>query len=141
MDRLHAYCYFLEALLAVPDPPEVRQALTAGMARVGMLLKRIGPRFERSDVGAQLLRVRLIAHQQGVAFVDLASVEQAAEHIAGFQAASENPRLDGGFWFGVKEGTILPYSNPVSTAFGMQALALSVEYGNHELNLTLGQLI
>src|SRR6185295_9492707 len=61
MDRLHAYCYFLEALLAEPEMPEARAALESGIGRVGRYLREIRPRFERSDVSAQLLRVRLLS--------------------------------------------------------------------------------
>src|SRR5262249_44808914 len=56
MDRLHAYCYFLEGLLWVADREEVRDVLRGGTARVGTLLREIAPQFERSDVCAQLLR-------------------------------------------------------------------------------------
>ena len=63
MDRLHAYCYFLEALLFTSDN---RDALAWGIERVGQLLREIAPAFERSDVNAQLLRVRLVAHHLGL---------------------------------------------------------------------------
>jgi hypothetical protein len=35
-----------------------------------------------------------------------------------------DPRLSGGFFFGGKAGALLPFSNPVSTAFCLQALEL-----------------
>ncbi|MBV8728300.1 MAG: hypothetical protein JO336_00685, partial [Acidobacteriia bacterium] len=41
-----------------------------------------------------------------------------------FQAESQDPRVDGGFYFGRKAGEFLPYISPVSTAFALQALAL-----------------
>ena len=31
-------------------------------------------------------------------------------------------RIDGGFWFGRRAGAWLPYVNPVSAAFALQAL-------------------
>ena len=62
MDRLHAYCYFLEALLFTADN---REALASGIEHAGRLLREIAPSFERSDVNAQLLRVRLVAHHLG----------------------------------------------------------------------------
>jgi hypothetical protein len=121
MDRLHPYCYFLEALLF---RRECAAVLAAGIDRVAKLLREISPQFERSDVCAQLLRVRLAAHHLGwVPLNEPAAAEEAAR-VAGYQARSDDARLDGGFWFGRRGGEMLPYMNPVSTAFSLQALAL-----------------
>jgi hypothetical protein len=139
MDRLHAYCYFLEALLAVSHRTDVREALGAGIARVGGLLRQTAARFERSDVSAQLLRVRLIAHHQGAAELDIEAAREEADRVAAFQETQGN--LAGGFWFGSKGGQKLPYSNPVSTAFGMQALALWEDHQKGEWSFTLGELV
>lgn len=142
MDRLHAYCYFLEALLAVSDRPEVREALVQGVTRVGRLLCQTAPLFERSDVYAQLLRVRLIAHHQGAIDLDVPAAKDEARRVAAFQAMDEQDcRLAGGFWFGSKRGQMLPYSNPVSTAFAMQALALWQDHQKGQWSFTLGELI
>ncbi len=89
MDRLHAYCYFLEALLAVSGRPEVREALAWGFARVGALLRETSPIFERSDVSAQLLRARLIAHHQGAVELDQAAAREEATRVAAFQAVEK----------------------------------------------------
>jgi hypothetical protein len=140
MDRLHAYSYFLEALLAVSNRPEVREALEEGIRRAALLLRETAPVFERSDVGAQLLRVRLIAHHQGAVELDETAAQEEASRVAGFQAAGDK-RLAGGFWFGCKGGQMLPYSNPVSTAFGMQALALWQDHQKSAWSITLGELI
>jgi hypothetical protein len=118
MDRLHAYSYFLEALLPVAEREQVRDALANGIGRVAQLLREIGPEFERSDVCAQLLRVRLIAHHWGIVPLDETAACEEADHAASYQAES------GGFWFGQKRGKMLPFLNPVSTAFCLQALAL-----------------
>ena len=123
MDRLHAYYYFLEALLAVAERMEARQALSEGIARTAGLLREIGPRFERSDVCAQLLRIRLIAHHLGAVPLDHQSAKEEAARTARYQICSPEAPLDGGFWFGEK-GHMLPFANPVSTAFALQALAL-----------------
>jgi hypothetical protein len=131
MDRLHAYCYFLEALLAVADRPAVADALFAGISRVAGLLREIAPIFARSDVYAQLLRVRMIAARRGVGLLDFGAAEEEANAIATFV------RDDGGFWFGRKGDEFLPFSNPVSTAFCMQAIAMW-ESGR---DLPLGALI
>jgi hypothetical protein len=141
MDRLHAYCYFLEALLAATEHPEARRALAWGIARAGSLLREISPVFERSDVNAQLLRVRLIAHHEGIVPLDEPAAREEAEHIASFQATSLDTRLSGGFWFGRKAGIMLPYSNPVSTAFCTQALLLWNDHLEGHWGFSLSQLI
>jgi hypothetical protein len=126
MDRLHAYCYFLEGLLPAADRREVREALASGLARAAALHREIAPVFERSDVPAQLLRARLIAHHLGAVELDENAACAEASRVASFQAAGDHPdrRLRGGFFFGAKGGEFMPFSNPVSTAFGMQALEL-----------------
>jgi hypothetical protein len=44
--------------------------------------------------------------------------------VAGFQASSQDARIGGGFYFGRKGRGGLPFVNPVSSAFALQALAL-----------------
>ncbi|HML18891.1 MAG TPA: hypothetical protein VK419_17790 [Bryobacteraceae bacterium] len=141
MDRLHAYCYFLEALLAVADRDEVRAVLAGGICRVAGLLREIAPEFERSDVCAQLLRVRLVAHHLKAVPLDQAAAEQEAQRASSYQSASADPRLRGGFWFGRKREQILPFMNPVSTAFCLQALALWDQHRNQTWRFDLHQLI
>ncbi len=141
MDRLHAYCYFLEALLGSTDHPEAAAALAWGIARAGSLLRQIAPVFERSDVNAQLLRVRLIAHHLGIVPLDERAAAEEAASAASFQDSSFSTRLNGGFWFGRKGGTTLPFSNPVSTAFCAQALVLWDDHRNGQWNFSLAQLI
>jgi hypothetical protein len=119
MDRLHAYSYFLEALLPVGDRPVCREALRTGIDRVAFHLRDVAPDFARSDVYAQLLRVRLFADRLG--FVPL-DCDRAAEEAAAIQAFARAE--DGGFWFGRKHGEFLPFINPVSAAFCLQALAM-----------------
>jgi hypothetical protein len=141
MDRLHAYSYFLEALLAMPGREDVRRALAQGVAQVGSYLREIAPVFERSDVNAQLLRVRLIAHHLGALELDYAAAAEEAARIAAFQIESVDKRLDGGFWFGCKGAAMLPFANPVSTAFCVQALALWQDHQQGRWNFTLEELI
>ncbi len=121
MDRLHAYCYFLEALLAVPERAAVVQA---GIERVAGHLRDIAPSFARSDVYAQLLRLRLYAAGLGVAPLDFDAAGEEAREAAGFQQEGDAPPVSGGFWFGRKGADLLPFANPVSTAFCAQALDL-----------------
>lgn len=118
MDRLHAFSYFLEGLMPRAKDPRCCAALHRGIARAAELLREIAPEFARSDVYAQVLRARIYADRAGVVPLDRAAAEHEAEQLRTFEAP------DGGFWFGRKDGEFLPYSNPVSTAFAMQALAM-----------------
>jgi hypothetical protein len=124
MDRLHAFAYFLEGSLPRATDPACTRALADGIERLAQFLREIAPRFERSDVYAQLLRVRLHADCAGAVPLDRAAAEWEAARLAEFQATSADPRIDGGFYFGRKQDAWLPYVNPVSTAFALQALAL-----------------
>ena len=141
MDRLHPYCYFLEALLFVARRDECAAVLAEGIERVADLLRDISPEFERSDVCAQLLRLRLAAHHLGVVSLDETAAAEEAQRVAGYQAWSQDPRLDGGFWFGRRGGEMLPYMNPVSTAFSLQALTLWKQHGAGNWQFDVAQLI
>jgi hypothetical protein len=141
MDRLHPYCYFLEALLYVASREDCKNVLARGVDRVARLLREISPQFERSDVCAQLLRVRLVAEHLGAVSLDEKAAAEEALRVAHYQAQSEDVRLDGGFWFGQKRGEMLPYMNPVSTAFSLQALALWERHRAGTWSFDLTQLI
>jgi hypothetical protein len=142
MDRLHAYCYFLEALLSVAGRPDARRSLVSGMNRAAQLLREIAPEFERSDVNAQLLRVRLIAHHLHGVPLDEEAAQEEALRTASFQALDAvSPRVRGGFWFGRKGTQTLPFSNPVSTAFCLQALELWQDHRAGRWSFELPQLI
>jgi hypothetical protein len=143
MDRLHPYCYFLEGLLAVADRTDVREALGAGVARAGALFREIAPLFARSDAAAQILRVRLIAHHLGALPLDEPAAREEADFARSCQAGPEerNLRLRGGFYFGKKHGEMLPFSNPVSTGFCLQALELWEQHGADRWCFELPQLI
>jgi uncharacterized protein YyaL (SSP411 family) len=117
MDRLHAFAYFLEGLLPVASDARCRAALHDGIGRLSHHLRTIAPDFERSDVYAQLLRVRILADRTGAVPLDRAAAEHEAARLAEFQAP------DGGWNFGLQRGEWLPYRNPVSTGFALQALA------------------
>jgi hypothetical protein len=129
MDRLHAYAYFLEGLLPVLHRPECAAAFRGGLDRAAGLLRQIAPTFARSDVYAQLLRVRLLGEALGALALDESAAAHEAAQAASFQLNSVDPRgidprVEGGFLFGRKHGGDLPFVNPVSTAFCTQALAL-----------------
>lgn len=118
MDRLHAFCYFLEGLLPCATEKRCAAVLCDGIRRTAGHLREIAPVFERSDVYAQLLRLRLYADAAGITPLDRVAAGEEAAALESFQAE------DGSFWFGRKSQDFLPYANPVSTAFALQALAL-----------------
>jgi hypothetical protein len=124
MDRLHAFCYFLEGLLPRPQDARCAAAIRDGMARVAQLLGEIAPEFARSDVYAQLLRMRLYADWAGVVPLDCEAARAEARTLASFQATHDDRRIDGGYYFGRRAADWLPYVNPVSSAFACQALEL-----------------
>ena len=98
--------------------------------------------FERSDVNAQLLRVRLAAHHLGISPLDEKAASAEAGRIAAFQALDATDiRTRGGFWFGRKGEQFLPFSNPVSTAFCVQALAMWQDHQAGRWTFELPQLI
>ena len=124
MDRLHAYLYFLEGLLPVLDRPDCAQAYRAGMDRVAAYLQEIAPLFARSDVYAQLLRARLYGERLAGIPLDRAAAAQRGR--AGRRLSARilrYPRWTADFCSGAKTAEALPYVNPVSTAFCVQALA------------------
>ena len=123
MDRLHAYAYFLEGLLPVLDRPECARVFRAGIDRAAGYLNEIAPTFARSDVYAQLLRARLMGERLAGIPLDLKAATREAEEAAKFQLQSGDPHVSGGFGFGRKHGQVLPFVNPVSTAFCLQALS------------------
>ena len=135
MDRLHAYCYFLEGALPRADRPAVCSALSGGIERAARLFREIAPDFERSDVAAQLLRVRLIAHHRGAVRLDEAAAEEEARRAEAYQAPS------GGVLFGKKGRTVLPHINPVSAAFCLQALDLWEQHCSGRWTFELPHLI
>ena len=122
MDRLHAYSYFVEAMLPRADRAECQDAYRIGMDRIEHYLNQISPVFVRSDVYGQLLRARVFAAELGIAPLDETAAEREARAAARFQFHSDDPRFDGGFGFGLQRGQVVPFVNPVSTAFCAQAL-------------------
>src|SRR5206468_3201392 len=73
MDRLHAFCYFLEGMLPHAHDARCAAALAEGIPIVADHLRAIAPDFARSDVFAQLLRVRLFADWAGAVSLDRAA--------------------------------------------------------------------
>ncbi len=112
------------ACCRAPARPACAEALRDGIERTAALLARTAPLFERSDVYAQLLRVRIFADTLGVMPLDREAAVLEAAAIGEFQACASDPRVAGGYYFGRKGTQPLPYLNPVSTAFCTQALDL-----------------
>jgi uncharacterized protein YyaL (SSP411 family) len=128
MDRLHAYLYFLEGLLPAVEERACADAMAEGIDRAAAFVRKISPMFLRSDVVAQLLRVRLFADQHGVLPLDENVVQKEIATLEGFQSDDADARLNGGFWFGRKNGSLLPFMNPVSTTFCSQTLEMWNQY-------------
>ena len=127
MDRLHAFSYFLEGLLPRATEARCADALREGIGLTARHLGAIAHEFARSDVYAQLLRLRLYADWLGAAPLDVPAAEFEATQLAAFQVADSDPRgtrMNGGYWFGRKGAGELPFVNPVSAAFSAQALEL-----------------
>jgi hypothetical protein len=138
VDRLHAFLYFLEGLLPRLHDKQCATALCRGISIVAQHLNQMAPEFERSDVYAQLLRIRLYADWAGVAPLDREAANQEASALAEFQIGSGPSRVAGGFYFGRQGGQWLPYINPVSAAFALQALAL---WDQHQFRPELPRLV
>ena len=141
-DRLHAYCYFLEGLLPFLERRfDCVQILQAGMNRVEKLVLETRRALERSDVTAQLLRLRLLVDFIGVVELDLAAATWEADSIPAFQLFTADKRTNGAFSFGRRQGRLAPHANPVSTIFCLQALRMWRDYQNAELRTTWRELI
>jgi UDP-N-acetylglucosamine 2-epimerase (non-hydrolysing) len=135
VDRLHAYCYFLEGLLPSLKDSRCVAALAGGIAQVTELTRQIGPSFERSDVYAQLLRLRLLAATHGVVSLDRSRAQSEAEKLTQFHIESTDQRTNGGLYFGRKGEQLVPHVNPVSTAFAIQALGMWRDYQAGQLQI------
>jgi hypothetical protein len=133
MDRLHAYSYFLEGLLPVLHYPDVARVFRDGISRTASYLQEIAPVFERSDVYAQLLRLRLYGESLCALPLDMVAAADEARHALGFQLSSEDTHVSGGFSFGRKFGKLLPFVNPASSAFCAQALTLWEDHKNNAM--------
>jgi hypothetical protein len=141
MDRLHAYLYFLEGLLPMLHRADCAHTFRAGLDRAATNLREIAPQFARSDVYAQMLRARIYGEKLGSIPLDVTAATHEASEAAAFQLESDDVRVDGGFGFGRKAREMLPFVNPVSTAFCTQALASWDDRNNHVLAVCRHDLI
>ena len=102
-----------------------------GILRVENLVEEMAPQFQRSDIIAQLLRLRFYADTFGVMEIDHDTAESEVAALIEFQQQSSDPRVDGGFAFARRGAEIVPHMNPVSTVLAVQALTMweSAEQG------------
>ena len=98
MDRLHAYCYFLEGISPMLTLADCREAWSQAADAIACRLRKIAPEFVRWDVYAQLLRARLLGAT--VVPLDLKAAGEEADALVSFHAVSDDPRVDGSFLFG-----------------------------------------
>ena len=124
VDRLHAFLYFLEGLMPLARDKRCGAVLCHGIRLAEQVRCETAHELERCDVYAQLLRIRLYADWAGVGALDRDAANQEAMALREFQIASGDSRIAGGFYFGRQAGRWLPFVNPVSTAFALQALFL-----------------
>ena len=73
--------------------------------------------------------------------VDRAAAEFEADQLAAFQLDDRDPRIAGGFYFARRGGRLQPHINPVSTAFGLQALTLWRQFLDGESSFSTDTLI
>jgi hypothetical protein len=141
-DRLHAYCYFLEGLLPfLARRYDCAQVLQAGLTRVEKLAAETRRALERSDVLAQLLRLRLIADYIGTVELDHSAANWEAGSLPAFQLLTDDKRTHGAFSFGRRAGKLVPHANPAATVFCLQALRMWREYQEGTLRTTWRELI
>ncbi len=141
MDRLHAYCYFLEGILPRLDRPELAQALADGIRVVAVYLAQLEPEFARSDVYAQLLRLQILAERAQVVSLDRLAASDLVDKLASFQTSSNEIVVNGGFYFARRGNKLQPHLNPVSTGFALQALTLWRQHLAGEWQFDLSALI
>jgi hypothetical protein len=124
MDRLHAFLYFLEGLLPRATETLCAAALCDGIGRVAHYRDDLHSEFDRADVLAQLLRIRLYADSAGAVPLDREAAAREARALAAFQAAGPDPHLSGGYYFARYGARWSAHVSPVPTAFAVQALSL-----------------
>ncbi len=139
MDRLHAYCYFLEGLL--PEATAQADALRQGITEITRHLHQLEPQFVRSDVYAQLLRLRMLAESRGIVPMDQRLAEAELEALEAMQLDTKEEWARGAFAFGRRNGEIIPHANPVSTGFAVQAMTWWRDWVEGKFSATWQELI
>jgi hypothetical protein len=74
--------------------------------------------------------------------LDRQAAQDEVRRIQSFQALDDpRPQIRGGFYFGSRRREMLPYANPVSTAFCLQALEFWNRHDSGRWAFDLRQLI
>lgn len=125
IERLHAYCLFLEGLLpGVALDAESGRVLQFGILRVENFLDEFGAELQRCDVIAQILRLRLYADKLGLMELDYKRAEEEATAIIEFQTQSVDPKTDGAFTLFRGTAQSRPQLDLTATVFALQALEM-----------------
>lgn len=125
VSQVYAYACFLEGLLPVAAlEQDSARALQFGILQIENLLGEYSEEYQRCDVIAQLLRLRLYADNYGVMELDYNSAAEEAAVVEAFQVQSPDPKIDGGFAFARRNGEIILDINPTATIFAIQALSM-----------------
>ena len=116
---------------------ELAMAITPELEKLQRLLARPAEQIDEAEHHAALARFdelggyqleprarRILADVAGAEALDSEAAASEARALTEFQAESADPRVDGGYWFGRKNGVWLPHVNPVSAAFATEALDL-----------------
>lgn len=122
-DRLHPACYYLEGLLGTDGWRQMENDIRTVSDAMALSCNSL----ERSDVLAQLLRLRLCCFDYGLP-LDEQQARRELSRLLCYQVASDDVRTDGGFYFARSGGAMLPHVNPCSTAFALQAMQMWQEH-------------
>jgi hypothetical protein len=82
-----------------------------------------------------------MADALGAVPLDIDAAAEEADRCAAHQRIGGPPMIDGGYGFGTRDGVPLPYMNPVSTAFCMQAMQWWSDWRNGAFRGRLAELI
>jgi len=124
-ERMHGYCCFLDGLLPTASRDlMVMQTLQGGFLDVEERTAALASTYERCEVTAQMLRLRLFCDLMGIVELDQTAAEQEAESLLSFQIYSDDPAANGGFSPAKIDGVRVPIVATRATAYASQALEM-----------------
>ncbi len=127
MDRLHAYAYFLEGLLPVLDRPECAAAFRDGVDRARVFCAKSRP-FSRAPMCTRNCCERACWAKLTACCRSMKPRPRTRRNRPRvFRFRGRSRRADS--YSGASKAQALPFVNPVSTAFCVQALALWDDHG------------
>ena len=124
MDRLHAYSYFLEGLLPVLDRPECATAFRNGVDRAGRYLREIAPVIRAFGCLRAGASGPAAGDALGALPLDLSAARMRPSRRPVSKSTIKRSTHQRRIPVRPQKGRKLPFANPVSTAFCVQALAL-----------------